>query len=110
MAPNALVPTTQAVLPTPAYEFLFSLLVCGILWQLGKRHRPIGWMTGVYLMLSAIGRFLVEFIRINPRLYWGLSNAQVAAIGSGFAGLVLLLWSIRTNKQWAPKLASDPGT
>ena len=39
-------------------------------------------MTGLYLMLAGIGRFLVEFVRINPKLYFGMSNAQVAALGS----------------------------
>jgi phosphatidylglycerol:prolipoprotein diacylglycerol transferase len=45
----------------------------------------------VYLALSGIGRFLVEFVRINPRLYWGMSNAQVAALGSVVVGLVVMV-------------------
>ena len=41
-------------------------------------------------LLSGIGRFLVEFVRINPKLYFGhtMSNAQVAALGSVVAGIV----------------------
>jgi phosphatidylglycerol:prolipoprotein diacylglycerol transferase len=41
----------------------------------------------LYLVLSGMGRFLVEFVRINPRLYWGMSNAQVAALGSVVVGV-----------------------
>ncbi len=52
-------------------------------------------MTGEYLVLSGIARFLVEFIRINPKIYWGMSNAQVASIGSVIAGLGLILWARR---------------
>ena len=51
---------------------------------------PLGFLTGEYLLLSGVGRFLVEFIRINPRLYWGMSNAQVAALGSAFVGAAVM--------------------
>ncbi|QMV17445.1 prolipoprotein diacylglyceryl transferase [Granulicella sp. 5B5] len=105
MAKDALVPPTPPdalVQPTPVYELLFSLLVFWILWKLGKTNKPVGWMTGLYLILSGIGRFLVEFVRINPKLYWGMSNAQVAAIGSILLGILAMLWSARVNKPWNP--------
>jgi len=113
MARNALVPPTPPdalVQPTPIYELLFSVLVFWILWQLGKRHRPVGWLTGLYLVLAGIGRFLVEFVRINPRIYWGMSNAQVAALGSIVFGAVVIAWALKANKQWVPKLMADPRT
>jgi phosphatidylglycerol---prolipoprotein diacylglyceryl transferase len=37
----------------------------------------------------------VEFIRINPRIYFGMSNAQVASIGSMVVGVVLIVWARR---------------
>src|ERR1700748_1331325 len=76
MAKNALVPPTPPtalVQPTPVYELLFSLALAWLLWRLGNKTRPVGWLTGVYLVLSGLGRFLVEFVRVNPRLYWGMS-------------------------------------
>ncbi|HEY0264959.1 MAG TPA: prolipoprotein diacylglyceryl transferase family protein [Granulicella sp.] len=91
MRPDALVPTPDLVQPTPAYEFLFGIVLFWLLWRLGAKQRPLGWMTGLYLILSGIGRFLVEFVRINPRLYWGMSNAQVAALGSVVVGILLML-------------------
>jgi phosphatidylglycerol:prolipoprotein diacylglycerol transferase len=42
-----------------------------------------------------VARFLVEFIRINPRIYWGMSNAQVASLGSIAAGILLIVWARR---------------
>ncbi len=54
---------------------------------------PVGQLTGEYLVLSGVARFLVEFIRINPRIYWGMSNAQVASLGSIVAGLLLVVWA-----------------
>jgi phosphatidylglycerol---prolipoprotein diacylglyceryl transferase len=115
MAKNALVPPhppDALVQPTPIYELLFSIVVFWILWQLGKRSKPVGWMTGVYLVLSGIGRFLVEFVRINPKLYFHqtMSNAQVAAAGSAIVGLLVVAAAITKSVQWTPELATDPRT
>lgn len=99
--PNGLVPTTQRVHPTPIYELVAALVIAWILWRRGSPEaaRPAGEITGDYLILSGVARFLVEFIRINPRIYWGMSNAQVASIGSVIAGIALVIWSQRVGKQ-----------
>ena len=89
LVPDA--PLNAMVQPTPIYEFLFALALGWLLWRLGRRARPIGWLTGVYLVLSGVGRFLVEFVRLNPRLYLGMSNAQVAALGSVLVGLLVMV-------------------
>ena len=107
MARNALVPTSDLVQPTPIYELLFSLVVFWIVWKLAERSRPVGWLTGLYLVLSGLGRFLVEFVRVNPRLYWGMSNAQVAALLSIGAGALLMGWAASKKIQWSPALAGD---
>ena len=108
MAPNALVPPNPPnalVQPTPIYELLYAVVIFWILWQLGKRPRAVGWLTGLYLVLSGIGRFLVEFVRINPKLYFGhtLSNAQVAAAASALVGVVVMLAAKGRNSQWMPE-------
>ncbi|MCU1225916.1 MAG: prolipoprotein diacylglyceryl transferase [Edaphobacter sp.] len=105
MAPDALVPTTALVQPTPVYELLFSLALAWLLWRLGRRTRPVGWLTGLYLVLSGLGRFLVEFVRINPRLYWGMSNAQVAALGSMVVGLIVMVVAGRRATAVQPVVA-----
>lgn len=107
MRPDALVPTPDLVQPTPVYELLFSAALAWWLWQRGKKHLPIGVITGEYLVISGIGRFLVEFVRVNPRLYFGMSNAQVAALGSVVAGAVLMALAKAKNAQWAPELVSE---
>jgi phosphatidylglycerol---prolipoprotein diacylglyceryl transferase len=107
MAKNALVPTPDLVQPTPVYEFLFSVVLCWLLWRLGKKSKPVGWMTGVYLVLSGVGRFLVEFVRINPRLYWGMSNAQVAALGSVMVGIAVMLVARKGSVVEAPVMEAS---
>lgn len=107
MAKNALVPPTPPdalVQPTPLYEFLFAVVLAWWLWKRGEQTRPLGWLTGEYLVLSGLARFLVEFVRINPRVYGPFSNAQVAALLSVAAGAGLMWWSV---KQQAGKSASS---
>ena len=82
--------------PTPIYEFLVAVLIFWILWKFGARalktHAPNGIVFAVYLVLSGVARFLVEFIRINPRSLYGLTNAQAASVVSILAGVALFLY------------------
>ena len=96
--PNGLVPTTQRVHPTPIYELIVA---CGIAWWLWRMGSPAvgahpqakpGQVFAAYLILTGAARFLVEFIRINPRSFLGMSNAQTAAVLSMVAGVTLALW------------------
>jgi phosphatidylglycerol:prolipoprotein diacylglycerol transferase len=91
--PNGLVPTTQRVHPTPIYELIAGLLIGYYLWRRGAKAKPLGQITGEYLVLSGIARFLVEFIRINPKVYWGMSNAQLASLGSIVVGVVFIAFA-----------------
>ncbi|HMF53354.1 MAG TPA: prolipoprotein diacylglyceryl transferase family protein [Edaphobacter sp.] len=107
---DALVPTPDLVQPTPVYELLYSLALAWWLWKRAKSKPPVSVITGEYLALSGVGRFLVEFVRINPKLYWGMSNAQVAALWSIMAGAALFAMARARNVQWdpEPELATDP--
>lgn len=79
--PNGLVPTTERVHPTPIYELLVSLTIFYCLWRRGRRSvrepRPPGEIFALYLVLTGIARFLVEFIRINPHTLLGLSLIHI---------------------------------
>ena len=80
------------VYPTPLYELGAGLLIGWYLWwRLGKKHAT-GAIVGQYLALSGIARFLVEFIRRNPKVIWGLSNAQLASAGAVLVGIALTWW------------------
>ncbi|HEV2615474.1 MAG TPA: prolipoprotein diacylglyceryl transferase [Candidatus Acidoferrales bacterium] len=52
---------------------------------------PIGMVFAQYLILTGVARFLVEFIRINPRSFFGMTNAQTASLASVIIG-VALMW------------------
>ncbi len=99
--PNGLVPTSCRVYPTPLFELFIAIAICWLLWRLGRRHLTTqsshgsaGLIFAMYLILTGLARFLVEFIRINPRSFLGMTNAQVASLVSILAGSALI-WGIR---------------
>lgn len=61
---------------------------------------PRGEVFAQYLILTGIARFLVEFIRINPRSFFGMSNAQAAALASIIVGAALM-WRGREQAKQA---------
>ena len=104
--PNGVVPSTEKcvelgwpadcrVHPTPLYEFLIWLVIAALLWRMGKKAlsglRPNGEIFCSYLILTGVARFLIEFLRINPRSFFGLSNAQAASLASIIIGFILFL-------------------
>ncbi len=91
--PHGIDPTTVPVHPTPLYEMAAGLLIGWWLWRRGGRPHAGGAILGQYLLLTGVARFLVEFIRRNPKVLWGLSNAQLASAGAALAGLGILLWT-----------------
>ncbi len=117
--PRGVVPTTETcvqwgwptgcrVYPTPIYEFFIWMAIAAFLWQMGKKAvsgaRPKGEIFCGYLILTGVARFLIEFIRINPRSFFGLSNAQAASLVSMVVG-VLLFWRIKSRPTLQSKSA-----
>ena len=90
--PNGIDPIFVRVHPTPLYELAGGLLIGLWLWMRGGKHRPTGSILGEYLILTGTARFLVEFLRRNPKVLWGLSNAQLASAACVVAGAALLVW------------------
>lgn len=66
--------------PTPLYEFLAYSLIFGFLWSIRKRSHPDGTLFWWYLVLASGARFLIEFIRINRRVFIGLTEAQLISL------------------------------
>lgn len=85
------------VYPTPLYEFAAGLVIGWWLWRRAGKPHPTGAILGQYLLLSGLARFLVEFIRRNPKVLWGLSNAQLASAGAVIAGIGLIWWTARRS-------------
>lgn len=99
--PNGVVPTNERVHPTPLYEFFIWMLIAYVLWRIGARSlrqkKSPGVVFCAYLVLTGIARFLVEMIRLNPRSFFGLSNAQAASLASVLLGVLVFIFFVRTS-------------
>ena len=91
--------------PAPVYETLLYLGVFAILWSMRKRA-PAGHLIYWYLVLGGAARFIVEFVRINPRVFYGLSEAQLIALAMMVLGALGLAM---TSKRSTPaEMDSQP--
>jgi phosphatidylglycerol---prolipoprotein diacylglyceryl transferase len=93
--PHGTVPTPPGVRvqPTPIYETVAMCLLAYLLWRLRDRVRP-GVVFALYLVLSGLERFLVEFIRRNSEVVAGLTAPQLESVALfviGIAWIALLL-------------------
>lgn len=92
---TGVVPTPVGVLayPTPLFESALCFLILPLLL---KAERSVAWRrtpwsrTGLYLFLLSAERFLIEFIRINPIVRFGLTQAQIIAVFGFLIGAILL--------------------
>jgi len=91
-APPTIDPRTHEVFSvhaTQLYEVAWLLPVGLLLWSRRKKSRCL---FGEYLMLAAIGRFGIEFVRVNPEVALGWTSAQWIAVGLFAAGAGLCLY------------------
>jgi phosphatidylglycerol---prolipoprotein diacylglyceryl transferase len=77
--------------PAPIYETILYVGVFIILWSMRKTSRPPGRIMYWYLLLGGAARFLVEFVRINPRVFYMFSEAQLIAFAMMVVGGVALI-------------------
>ena len=88
--------------PTPIYEAIVYTLIFMFLWSRRKQTRVPGQIFYFYLMLAGAARFLVEFLRVNPRVFMGLSEAQLIAVVMMVLGVSLYLFTARTASDEKP--------
>jgi phosphatidylglycerol:prolipoprotein diacylglycerol transferase len=99
---NGIVPDTIPVHPAPMYEFILSILLFSLLWKLRTRIFPDGKLFMIYLILTGSARILVEFIRLNPRILFGLSEAQLISSFLIVVGMFGVLWLGKREKELLP--------
>jgi phosphatidylglycerol---prolipoprotein diacylglyceryl transferase len=98
---NGVVPDNILVHPAPLYELIAAVILFLILWKIRKNVKPDGKLFFIYLIFAGIERLAVEFVRLNPRILLGLSEAQLISIVMmvvGAGGVILL-----ARKQHEPK-------
>src|ERR1700730_18088261 len=92
------VPTGVALHPTQLYESFAMLIVFFFLLWLHGRRRFSGQVILAYALLYATIRFLIEFLRDDPRgdllgltTLTGLSTSQLIGIVIGIAALIVMI-------------------
>jgi phosphatidylglycerol:prolipoprotein diacylglycerol transferase len=93
--PGGVVPDNTLCQPTPVYEFILCAILFVILWRAQRHLRPEGKVFMLYLITAGLERFSIEFIRLNPRIMFGLTEAQLIALALILAGLAGWLYLSR---------------
>ena len=82
----------EPVYPTSLYESIIALLLFVFIWSVRKWKRTPGYLFAIYLVIEGLARFLIEFIRINPKYEVAgicLSQAQIISVFAILTGLFL---------------------
>ncbi|KAB2880318.1 prolipoprotein diacylglyceryl transferase [bacterium] len=93
--PNGIVPDHTLCHPTPMYETVFSVIIFAILWYTTKKKLPTGFQISLYFMLGGLQRFLIEFLRINPKVAFDLSGAQLISLVLIMFGGIWMFWAFK---------------
>ncbi len=77
--------------PTFFYEFIWNLLVFGLLLIYEKKYKKSeGELIAIYAIAYSIGRFFIEGLRTDSLYFMGLRTAQLVSIGAIIIGALLL--------------------
>lgn len=92
---KGIVPTSpgELVHPTPLYELGYAIIIFILLWSFRKKTSYFGQLFYYYLIFTGFGRFLVEFIRRNPKVMFNLSQAQVISVAIIIIGVIMLIYN-----------------
>lgn len=93
--------------PAPIYEFLACLIIFFILWHLRKKDWADGKLFMLYLIFAGVERFLIETIRLNPRLLFNLTEAQLISIPLVVIGVLGYIY-LTKNKDKLQKFVPPP--
>jgi phosphatidylglycerol:prolipoprotein diacylglycerol transferase len=89
--------------PSQLYEFaLEGLALFALLWIFSSKPRPVGAVSGLFLIGYGSFRFLGEFARtpdngIFGLMTYGISMGQWLSLPMVAAGIAMLVWSNRRN-------------
>lgn len=87
--------------PTFYYEFIWCLLGFIILVLIRKfKKRNVGELTSFYLVWYSIGRFMIESLRQDSLMFFGLKIAQIVSIIMIISGIIIFEYSIRKGKPY----------
>ena len=69
-----------AVHPAALYEFIWDIIGLVILVLFRNKFKPNGSLFFIYLAWYSLGRFLIQWVRLDRVYFWGLQEAHFIAI------------------------------
>ena len=95
--------------PSQLYQLgLEGLLLFVILWSYASRHRPMGAVSGLFLLGYGVLRFVAEFAREPDNflgyLALGLTMGQWLSLPMIVAGMAMMVWAYKRAGKAEPTL------
>jgi phosphatidylglycerol:prolipoprotein diacylglycerol transferase len=90
-------PTYVKVHPTQLYETLIYLSIFILLWSVRKKELERGLKFSLYLISAGLGRFMVEFYRLNSQVLFRLTVPQIIAMMSITIGVFIIMNTCAIN-------------
>lgn len=93
-APNGI-----ELIPTQLFSSLGDFFIAGLLLYYSSKSKRKGQVTGLYMILYSVGRFVIEIFRGDPRGNVGiLSTSQFICIVIFFCGILCIYFSNKQSK------------
>ena len=89
--PHSLAPKGIYLFPSQPISSLANFLIFFILYFLYKRKRFDGQIFSLFLIFYGTFRFLIEFFRMTPKIFLGLSENQILSLIFTFVGIIIYL-------------------
>lgn len=91
--------------PSQLYQFLLEgVILFSLLWLFSNKPRPTASISGLFLVLYGVFRFMVEFVR-EPDVHIGyiawewLTKGQLLSLPMILLGLVLIFWAYQQDNK-----------
>lgn len=93
--------------PLFLYEQILNLGIFLLLGILAKRGKSTATLFKLYVLIYLTGRFLLDFLRIEPRFIPGLTFTQLVILGLFMFGLLFgwlwqISWKLKYKQWWVP--------
>ena len=79
--------------PIQIIEIIVSFILALIMWNMHSKERFQGKLYPWFLVLFGSTRFVLEFLRDNQKLFWGISELALHALSCFIVGMILLTLS-----------------
>lgn len=92
--------------PAVVYEMIWNMVGLFVLYKLRGRLKPNGSLFMFYLAYYSLGRFLIQFVRIDKTYFANLQEAHLIAIGVMAVAVTFMV--MKTRWRSAEEIAAGP--